>query len=530
MSDIVIERIQRLTGVQAPEITVKLYETIEDYISNVYPYANITTVPDYMCVSLDFDNHILSACSKDKINLFLLYLIYGKFNNMHPEWLDMLDCYSQHEYCASSEITVSDSLPFPQILYADDNKYNNAKAKLFAEMTEQFGFAKMIEWLETPDLLYYYKDVFGMDCEMHIESSDVSHYEKILRGELTSDEDTNLALWIDDKYRKECRLDVFYSDKGLTKAAITYNESVLGIVKIQNGSALSYVTDYNAWQRRRAVGYARNNPYNKEDFMKKILSYSESEHPKILELGIGTGRIAAPFVQSGYEYYGLEVLDEMADECIVNLGSYENLHITMCDFNYGIPFPDDTFDICIDCRAVTNPSSFLMNEINRVLKNKGVFYDIQDNFEIYEGEHKEHSIIMSVYENAYLDYHNISSRLRKRQNLYGKELPVVPRTLPYPESDYTFPEPDYVFSTDNPFSQCEFEYDFFKNYKDNKYHMAFFRTEPMLEPCCTDFYDAMMKVVPDALDSLTDIHKRKTNARIYINTSDASGETPDSLS
>jgi hypothetical protein len=146
------------------------------------------------------------------------------------------------------ELNVYNGIPHLLIpVVTDPKKAAAALNWAVAEMTERFGFAKMQEWNESPDLLYYYKHIFGEDCEKHIETCDMSFYKRILRGEQKADENTNLSLMVDDKYKIGSRLEVFYSAPTLTKAAIKYGDSVLGLADITTEGVSSYVTDYSAW-------------------------------------------------------------------------------------------------------------------------------------------------------------------------------------------------------------------------------------------------------------------------------------------
>ncbi|MDD5701105.1 MAG: class I SAM-dependent methyltransferase [Dehalococcoidales bacterium] len=520
----VINRIEAITGKSASDITIRLCETQSEYISLVYEQyrRNLNYVPDYMRVLLDSQNKIITTYDKENINLYLFYLINGKFNNMHHEWFDLFSCYARAEFCAADEIVVNNTAPFPQILFTDSSRYTNAKAHLFADMTERFGFEKMVEWLETPDLLFYYEPVFGKSYEKHIENVDISLYEKILHGQCEADENTRLSLWIDSEYRDISKLVVFYSSWDLTKAAIKYGNSVLGIVNIKPDGVISYVTDYQAWMRRRASGYARNNPYNEADFMKKVLSYTENENPKILEIGIGSGRIAKPFVESGYEYYGIDILNPMIEECREVLGRYSNLYVLKHDIKGKLPFEDNTFDILIESRVLNvEQDPFVMSEINRVLKTNGTaFIGVQDNYELWDQNSvtykNQSNLIWNVYKQAYYNFYNISDKRTNKQNMYGLELP---RNEYSPkighESNFVVPKPTSIFTREEPFSTCEYEFDYIKCLRDNKYHMAFFRLEPLFEPCGTDFFASMEQTAHSAFENDRGKCVRGTELKIY---------------
>jgi len=446
----------------------------------------------------------------------------GKFNNMHMEWYDLVLCYAEYDFCLSNEIDVCESVPFPQILFTSPGSYKAAKAHLFATMLETHGLAKMIEWLETVDLLYYFECVFGVGYNRYIEPHDISYYRQILRGETNAkDEAMRLALWVDDKYKAHCELEVFHSCTAVTKAVIKFGNSVLGIVNIRGENITSYVTDYTAWERRRAEGYTRNNPYNETEFMERVLAYSPKNAPRILEIGIGGGRKAKPFVKRGLEYHGIDISDGMLSECKTVLGEYPNLHIKKHDIYDGLPYEDNFFDIVIECRGNTGTTKnpYIMSEISRVLRPEGVaFLDIGDNMELPAQQsplYMAQGVALRDFEATYLESYNLNAkRATYDQRQYGLGLPTLPMKTS-PSSDFVIPEPVEVFTPERPFSTYTYNYDYVHTCRDNKFHMAFWRTEPMFEPAGTNFFHAMEQMAREIFGSEIGLCTRVTELKIY---------------
>ena len=515
----VLANIARITGKTPPDITLRLYDNPHALVAAVYGDTDPAYIPDFVRVFIDYEQHIISTCDPAYSNLYLLFVVCGPCNNMHKEWHDLLSCYAQYNFCPADDIAVDNSLPFPQLLFACNQTYAAAKARLFATLLAQHGFDKMLQWLEAPDLLYYYQPVFGTDCEAHIQPHDISHYQAVLNGTAEADENTRLALWIDDPYRADSTLDVFYSTPTLTKAAIRYqNRHVLGIVNIYNDHLISYVTDYSAWERRRAEGYTRNNPYNEAEFMTNILSYTTEPRPKILEICIGGGRKAKPFVENGYEYHGIDISDAMLAECTANLGTYPNLHTKNHNIFDGLPYPDNSFDLVIECRvAFAENHPFVMQEIHRVLRPGGTaFLGMGDNHEVW-GKHsrtykEQHQLLWGLYKPAYFSHYNITDQRTVPQPTYHLALPQPP-AKPCPPSQYQPPQPIAAFTAQQPFSTHAYTHDHVKECKDNQYHMAFFRTEPMYEPCGTDFFAALEKAAASFNES--GICTRITEVNVY---------------
>lgn len=109
-------------------------------------------------------------------------------------------------------------------------------------------------------------------------------------------------------------------------------------------------------QKRSRDDLGENEVKNFEFLIEKIFK-SKNLQNKILDLGSGDKFLKKPFENRGYQYFDID--------------------IDTIDFNKDkIPFNDNTFDYVI-CLAViehiSNPI-FFINEINRVLKIKGILF------------------------------------------------------------------------------------------------------------------------------------------------------------
>lgn len=503
-----------LTQKSAPEYGVTLFDTKQDFAAAVY--GDLSYIPAYMNVKIDFEHGEIYTCDKENINLYIFYLIHGRFCAIHKAWLELLRCFAKFGFAGAKQITVTDFMPYPRLLFAADKKYEAAKAAFFAEMCEKHGFLKMLEWNETVDLIFYYPYVFGIKPADYIKPHDVSRYGAMLHGEGEREDETAVALWIDGKYRAESRLDVFYSDGFLTKAAIRVPDSVVGFADITPFGVSTYVADYGAWERRRASGYARNNPYDEQDFLKKVLGYCPAANPRILEIGIGGGRIAKPFVEAGIEYHGIDISDAMMEECRAKFRGYPNLHLKKHNAYAGIPFEDAYFDIVIECRAMgADNDPFIMQEIKRALKSGGTaILNIGDNWEEATDFTRKTAVLWNVYKDAYYHHYNIPNNMGRPQKHYGLALPAEP-DVPKKVSTFVPPNPAEIYDNQNPFSVCEYDFDLLENLRDNVFHRAFFRREPLFEPCGTEFFKAMLVAAKKSLDQTTGRCVRKTGCKVY---------------
>jgi len=98
-----------------------------------------------------------------------------------------------------------------------------------------------------------------------------------------------------------------------------------------------------------------------------------------LEPGVGTGLNIIPLVRRGYSVTGIDVSEEMLNQCRQKLnGTSENLQLIQADASQ-LPFSDNSFDVILTVHmlhTVSNWRAFL-DDIERVLKPKGFYLNCQ---------------------------------------------------------------------------------------------------------------------------------------------------------
>jgi ubiquinone/menaquinone biosynthesis C-methylase UbiE len=96
---------------------------------------------------------------------------------------------------------------------------------------------------------------------------------------------------------------------------------------------------------------------------------------KLFEPGIGTGRIAIPLAERGYQVTGVDISEEMLELLSTKLMQMkQSLPISFHTADVvRLPFPDDTFDIavCVHLFYFVRRWKKAVNEILRVLKQDG---------------------------------------------------------------------------------------------------------------------------------------------------------------
>jgi ubiquinone/menaquinone biosynthesis C-methylase UbiE len=116
-----------------------------------------------------------------------------------------------------------------------------------------------------------------------------------------------------------------------------------------------------------------------------IVAYTgASSSSRFLELGVGTGRIALPFIQAGYSYTGIDISDAMMDRLREKLAndpaaSTYNYELRQADATR-LPFDDNSFDVVIAFHVLHLVGDRLqtLREVKRVLRPGGVFLSAYD--------------------------------------------------------------------------------------------------------------------------------------------------------
>lgn len=111
-----------------------------------------------------------------------------------------------------------------------------------------------------------------------------------------------------------------------------------------------------------------------------------------LELGVGTGRVALPFIQAGDDFTGVDISDAMmaqlrakvAADPGASAGRFQLLHADVTS----LPFDDASFDVvyAVHVLHLVSDRKQTIREAKRVLKPGGVFLSAADGPEDDDGE------------------------------------------------------------------------------------------------------------------------------------------------
>lgn len=113
---------------------------------------------------------------------------------------------------------------------------------------------------------------------------------------------------------------------------------------------------------------------------------------RFLELGVGTGRVALPFIQAGDDFTGVDISEAMmqrlrekiAAKPGASAGCFELLNADVTQ----LPFADATFDVvyAVHVLHLVSDRQQTIREAQRVLKSGGVFLSASDGPEENEGD------------------------------------------------------------------------------------------------------------------------------------------------
>lgn len=98
-----------------------------------------------------------------------------------------------------------------------------------------------------------------------------------------------------------------------------------------------------------------------------------SADPLITEIGVGTGRIAIPFIKSGTRYTGVDISDQMLKRTTEKLGGHlGNARLMLADVTETLPLRDHSQDavIAVHILHLVEPMRAL-TQVRRILKQGG---------------------------------------------------------------------------------------------------------------------------------------------------------------
>jgi len=104
---------------------------------------------------------------------------------------------------------------------------------------------------------------------------------------------------------------------------------------------------------------------------------------RMIEPGVGTGRIATPFVAAGYEVWGIDISRPMLTACRAKLRATECTDDSWCLVQADVralPFPPDTFDLALTASVLYLVSDWprALAELRRVLRPGGSYVAITE--------------------------------------------------------------------------------------------------------------------------------------------------------
>ena len=98
---------------------------------------------------------------------------------------------------------------------------------------------------------------------------------------------------------------------------------------------------------------------------------------RVLELGVGTGRIALPFIRAGFDFTGIDLSQAMMDRLLAQIAGDAGRASYRLDLRQGdvtaLPFADASFDLIVSVHVVhlVDDWQAMLREAQRVLRPGG---------------------------------------------------------------------------------------------------------------------------------------------------------------
>ena len=137
--------------------------------------------------------------------------------------------------------------------------------------------------------------------------------------------------------------------------------------------------DYYDWENAQTVG--RRDIKFWSDFARRASSGRAGDHPRILELGCGTGRVAVPVARSGATVIGIDRSDSMlvrARTRVTRARLQSRVRLIRGDIRH-LPFPDRSFPLVMAPYGILQSLldervlAATLTDVRRVLTRRGTF-------------------------------------------------------------------------------------------------------------------------------------------------------------
>jgi ubiquinone/menaquinone biosynthesis C-methylase UbiE len=137
-------------------------------------------------------------------------------------------------------------------------------------------------------------------------------------------------------------------------------------------------------------GYA---PGVAEGIRDAVVAYTgATKDTRFLELGVGTGRIALPFIQAGYDYTGVDISRPMMEQLERKLAADPNApgyHYRLLEADITqLPFADGSFDVALAVHVLHLVDGWqqALREASRALRRPGGQLLVAHDEAVHEGE------------------------------------------------------------------------------------------------------------------------------------------------
>ena len=177
------------------------------------------------------------------------------------------------------------------------------------------------------------------------------------------------------------------------------------------------------WERHKrthfdeiVVNYDNIRPGYPPELIADVVRYAGRDKGNAaLEIGPGTGKATAPFLDAGYAVTAVEIGANMADFLVNRFGSYQDFRVIVSSFE-DVSLKEDTYDLLYAASAFhwVDPK-IGCPKIHRLLKNGGAVALLRYNF-FPDDDDPLYEEIQRIYDRYYRSYYPYSVRPTRKSD------------------------------------------------------------------------------------------------------------------
>jgi len=167
------------------------------------------------------------------------------------------------------------------------------------------------------------------------------------------------------------------------------------------------------------LNYDKIRPEYPDKLFADLIAFTGSGKKNALEIGAGTGKATAPFLQAGYGVTAVEIGANMAEFLRERFKKYKNFNVIMSAFE-DVVLNENSYDLIYAASAFHWVDAKIgCPKVFRLLKSGGVFALLRYNFLATHNEFLDNEI-HTVYEKYYFNYYTSKPRTNRHRRSHDE--------------------------------------------------------------------------------------------------------------